>query len=74
MAIEDYISFGAPVMLSTPEETALQQTISGKAFSRRPEKALERHTEGLPEIFRYRPKMPGISGAEQRQVEGSCQT
>ena len=38
-----------------PEETALQWTISEQALPRRLENALQRHTEGLHEIFRYHP-------------------
>ena len=38
-----------------PKETALQRTISGQALPRRAEKVFQRHTEGLHEIFRYRP-------------------
>ena len=36
-----------------PEETALWKTVSGQALPRRPEKVLQRHTEGLHEIFWY---------------------
>ena len=38
-----------------PEESALRRIISGQALPRGPEKALQRHSEGLNEIFRYRP-------------------
>ena len=38
-----------------PEETALRKAVSGKALPRRPEKVLLRHTEGLHEIYLYRP-------------------
>ena len=37
-----------------PKETALRQTFPGQVLPRRPERALQRHTD-LPEIFRYRP-------------------
>ena len=38
-----------------PEETALGRTISEQALPRRPVKTLQRHTEGLPKIFRIVP-------------------
>ena len=38
-----------------PEETALRWTISAQVLLRRPEKALQKHTDGLCEIFWYRP-------------------
>ena len=39
----------------SPEETALWQTVSEQALLRRLKNALQRHIEGLYEIFRYRP-------------------
>ena len=39
-----------------PEETALRRTISGQALPRKPEKELQRHTEGLHDIFFITPK------------------
>ena len=38
-----------------PEETARRRTVSGQALAKRPEKALQRHTEDLHEIFRCHP-------------------
>ena len=56
-----------------PEKTAQQLTVSGQALPRS-EKALQRHTEGLHEIFQYHPLLPGLSDTEQRQVVWTCQT
>ena len=38
----------------SPEQTVLRRTVLGQALPKRSEKALQRHIEGLPEIFRYR--------------------
>ena len=37
-----------------PKKLLYGELSQGKALTRRPEKALQRHTAGLHEIFRYR--------------------
>ena len=57
-----------------PKKLLYGELSQGQAFPRRLEKALQRQTEGLNEIFRYSPYFLRISGAGQRQVAWSCQT
>ena len=55
-AITASLSQSCPHERSLPhEKTALWRTISGQALPSRPEKSIQRHTEGLHEIFRCHP-------------------
>ena len=70
--------FVGPIMLFAWKITTFRRkcstAVSEHALPRRSVKTFQRHTEGLHEIFPYHPKLPEISGAEQRRVTWSCQT
>ena len=57
-----------------PKKLFNSELSQGKLSQGGQKKALQSHTEGLYEVYQYRPELPGISDAGQRQVAWSCQT